>query len=377
MAAASRLRVLALVADAYGGHGGIAEYNRHFLSSLAACNLIREVIILPRLEARWSGTLPAGVVQLRPVPGRIAYSIAALRTALGRRHIDVIFCGHLFIAPLAAAIAKLRRIPLWIQVHGIEAWEELSGLHRRSLEAATLVTSVSRYTRQQLLEWVGIDPARVKVLPNTVDPRFRPGPKPGYLMDRHSVREKKVLLTVSRLASSEQYKGHDRVIQVLSEILPDFPDAMYLIIGEGDDRPRLEAHTAELGLSGKVQFVGQVRSEEIPDYFRLADLFVMPSTAEGFGIVFLEALACGIPVIGGNQDGSLDPLCDGAAGTAIKPEDHQELRWAIQERLANPVRDGNGVKRFSVGAFSTHARALLGSIYQLKDGVSRGIFPIE
>ena len=71
------------------------------------------------------------------------------------------------MAPLAAVIAKLLRAPLWVQVHGVEAWEELSGLYRWSVETAALVTSVSRYTRRRLLEWVGIDPARVKVLPNT------------------------------------------------------------------------------------------------------------------------------------------------------------------------------------------------------------------
>jgi phosphatidyl-myo-inositol dimannoside synthase len=359
--AASRLRILALVADAYGGHGGIAEYNRHFLSALAACNLVGEVIVLPRLHAKWSDPLPATVVQLRPVPGRIAYSLIALRTAISRRF-DVVFCGHLFMAPLAAAIAKLLRIPLWAQVHGVEAWKELSGLHRRSVEAAALVTSVSRYTRRRLLEWVGIDPARVRVLPPTIDPRFQPGPKPAYLLERHCAWGKKVIMTVSRLARSERYKGHDRVIGVLPDILIAYPDTIYLIVGEGDDRPRLESLSAALGLTEKVQFSGQVTGEELPDYFRLADLFVMPSTGEGFGIAFLEALACGIPVIGGNQDGSLDALGDGALGIAIKPDDSDELSLAIQAALANPVRDGNCVERFTLNAFSTHARALLATL---------------
>ena len=147
----------------------LLEYNRDFLSR--AC----------RMRTRWpkSSCSPfgridrrsscrPGVRQLRPVKGRIAYSLAAIRTAISRR-IDVVFCGHLFMAPLAAAIAKLVGAPLWIQVHGIEAWQELSRLHRWAIETAALITSVSRYTRRRLLEWVGIDPARVKVLPNTVD----------------------------------------------------------------------------------------------------------------------------------------------------------------------------------------------------------------
>jgi phosphatidyl-myo-inositol dimannoside synthase len=369
VAANPSLRILALVADAFAGHGGIAEYNRHLLSTLAACDPIGEVIVLPRLHAKWSGPLiPSRVVQLRPVPDRFAYSLTALRAAITRR-IDVVFCGHLFMAPLGAVIAKLLRIPLWVQVHGVEAWEELSELHRRSVEAAALVTSVSRYTRRRLLEWVGIDPARVRVLPNTWDLRFQPGPKPAYLLDRHSVWGRKVIITVSRLASSERYKGHDRVIGVLPEILLGYPDAIYIIVGEGDDRPRLEMLSAALGLTEKVKFVGQVTSEELPDYFRLADVFVMPSSGEGFGIAFLEALACGIPVIGGNQDGSLDALCDSAIGSAINPEDRDELASAIKAALANPVPHGNRAERFRPSAFSAHAGALLASICQVKNVV--------
>src|SRR5262249_36072945 len=200
------LRVLALVTDAFGGRGGIAQYNRDFLSSLATCDRIGDVIVLPRANTIPLAMLPSSVRQLPPAQGRLAFSLAPLRAARAHRPIDVVFCGHLFMAPLAAVIARLLHARLWVQVHGIEAWQELSRLYRHSVEAADLVTAVSRYTRRRLLEWIGIDPARVKVLPNTVDPRFHPGPKPAYLLDRHDTHEKKIVMTVSRLASSERYK---------------------------------------------------------------------------------------------------------------------------------------------------------------------------
>ena len=124
------------------------------------------------------------------------------------------------MAPLAASICRVLNVPLWLQVHGIEVfWREPSALERRSVESATIVTSVSRYTRRRFLQWVGIDPARVKVLPNTVDPQYQPGPKPGYLLERHAAGGKKVLMTVSRLSSLERYKGHDRVIRALPRAL--------------------------------------------------------------------------------------------------------------------------------------------------------------
>ena len=227
------------------------------------------------------------------------------------------------------------------------------------MESARIVTAVSRYTRRRLLQWVGIDPARVKVLPNTVNPQFQPGPKPAYLLDRHAAGGKKVLLTVSRLASPERYKGHDRVIRTLPRVLLHHPDTIYLIVGDGDDRPRLESLAVECGVAKNVQFAGLVPPEELPDYFRLADVFVMPSTGEGFGIVFLEAMATGIRVIGGNQDGSRDALCDGALGTLVDPENGEELASAILAALDDPARTGDRTSRFKPDLFTDHLNALL------------------
>jgi phosphatidylinositol alpha-1,6-mannosyltransferase len=355
------LRVLALVTDAFGSHGGISQYNCDFLSALAACEGISEVIVLPRATERSPDLLPAGVQQLHPVNGRLAYSLAALQAAKAFQPINVVFCGHLFMAPLAVTIAKLLRTPLWLQVHGTDAWGELSFFYRRSIEMAALITSVSRYTRRRLLEWVGIDPVRVKVLPNTVDPRFQPGPKPGYLLERHAAHGKKVLMTVSRLASSEQYKGHDRVIRVLPRVLLKHPETIYIIVGDGDDRPRLEALAAEYGVAQKVYFVGRVAPEELPDHFRLADVFVMPSTGEGFGIVFLEAMTTGIHVISGNRDGSLDPLADGVLGRAVDPDNGEELTSAICTALCDAPAKVDLANRFNDQAFTEHLHELVRS----------------
>jgi phosphatidylinositol alpha-1,6-mannosyltransferase len=246
-------------------------------------------------------------------------------------------------------------------VHGTDAWQQLSGLHRRAAEAATLITSVSRHTRRRLLAWVGIDPGRVKILPDTVDPRFRPGPKPDRLAERHGVHRKKVLLTVSRLAASERYKGHDRVISILPLVLRAHPETVYLIVGDGDDRPRLEALAAASGVADAIRFAGAAAPEELPEYYRLADVFVMPSTGEGFGIVFLEAMASGVAAIGGNRDGSLDPLGDGALGRAVDPENGEELAAAICAALDRPEGGVDHAARFKIAAFEEHVAALVRS----------------
>jgi phosphatidyl-myo-inositol dimannoside synthase len=369
------MRVLALVTDAFGGSGGISQYNRDFLSALARCDRVGEVIVLPRLSAKFVGPLPSGVQQLQPVENRLAYSVATLWTAIKYRPIHLVFCGHLLMVPLAALIARVLKAPLWVQVHGIEAWRELSALQRRSAELATIITSVSRYTRRRLLQYVGTDPARVKVLPATVGPQYRPGPKPGYLIDRHAVGGKKVLMTVSRLSSLERYKGHDRVIRMLSRILALHPDTIYLVVGDGDDRPRLESLAVECGVAQHVEFTGLVPQEELPDYFRLADVFVMPSAGEGFGIVFLQAMATGVRVIGGSQDGSRDPLCDGALGTLVDPENCEELASAILAALDDPARTGDRTSRFKPDVFADGLNALY-QLFSSQKGDSRPALPV-
>ena len=95
------------------------------------------------------------------------------------------------------------------------------------------------------------------------------------------------------------------------------------------------------------------------DYFRFADVFVMPSNGEGFRIVFLEAMASGVPVIGGNQDGSLDPLADGVLGTAVDPENDEELRAAISTALSASARASEGASRFNQTAFASHLQELI------------------
>jgi phosphatidyl-myo-inositol dimannoside synthase len=361
-AATSSMRVLALMTDAFGGHGGIAQYNQQFLSSLAACTQIEEVAVLPFSRSEPSPRdLPHRVHQHPCVSGKFAYSIAAFAEARAHGPISVVFCGHILMAPLAAIVAKLMGAQLWVQAHGVDVWQELSWLYRRSIESADLVIAVSRDTRRRLLAWIRIDPARVKVLPNTVDPRFRPGPKPGYLLDRYALHGKKVLLTVSRLSAAERYKGHDRVIYALPRVLAEHPEAMYLIAGNGDDRPRLEAFAAELRVAQAVRFVGSVAPEELPDHYRLADVFVMPSMGEGFGIVFLEAMASGIRVIGGNKDGSLDPLGDGMLGTTIDPENVDELASAIRTALGTAPANVDGAARFKAPVFAEHLQALIWS----------------
>lgn len=327
------LRILALVTDAYGAGGGIAQYNRDLFQALAGSETVREVVVLTRHGKSGADDLPNKVRQLASSPGRLAFIVQAVNAIRRRGPFDVIFCGHLYTAPLAALLAKATGTPLWLQIHGIEAWQRPTRLQRWAVERARLVTAVSRHTRRLFLGWANCSPEAVKVLPNTVDERFSPGPKPDALLDRHQLRGRKVLLTVSRLAASERYKGHDRVIRAVAELRNAHPDLVYVVAGDGDDRPRLEQLALELGLADHVRFIGYVPDSDLPGLYRAADVFVMPSTGEGFGIVFLQALASGIPAIGGDSDGSRDPLRDGLDGGLVYTSGPNNLSIAISTLL--------------------------------------------
>ena len=341
--------LLALVTDAYGGRGGIAQYNRDFFAALASAEC--KVVVLPR-HAPDAEKSPNGIEQRPAKFGRLAYSWSAAAEAL-RMKPDIVFCGHLYMAPLAWLAAKLAGAKLVIQTHGIDAWPRPSGLVRGACERAAMILAVSRYTRAQVLDWAAIAPERVIVIPNTVSDCFTPGD--GAALRREwSLEGKKVLLTVGRMSASERYKGQDRVINALPSLIAAGLHVVYVIAGEGDDRLRLERLARQVGVSDCVRFVGALPRQTLIEAYRMADLFVMPSTGEGFGIAFLEAMACGTPALGLDVAGARDALSGGELGqTADEQTFGSTLARIIvnagpdPELLAGAVRQRFGRDRFA------------------------------
>ena len=167
------LSCLALVTDAFGGTGGIAQYNRDFFAALAASPIFATVAILPRNPGASIG-LPERTMQASPRRSKLLYAVGAVAAAMKHRP-DIVFCGHLHLAPLAAAIARFARARLIVQTHGIEVWAAPSRSRRVAIEAADLVLSVSRHTRAAVLAWANTPPERAVVVPNTVGDCFTPG----------------------------------------------------------------------------------------------------------------------------------------------------------------------------------------------------------
>lgn len=371
----------ALMMDAYGGTGGIAQFNRHLLDALAtderldvtALGLTGDVHALAPSGLRWS--IPASGDKLR-------YSATVAKVGVTRRP-RIVLSGHTRLAPLAHPLAALTRAAVWTTTHGIEVWRPDASLAtgelsraRRPLDDALLgrsqlVTTVSRYTRSRLLAWCRIAPENVAVLPNAIDrTRYQPGPRSAELEAKLGLAGTKVLLTVARLNPDDNYKGHDRVLPLLPELERRVGKVRYLIAGSGPDRARLERCAEQAGAAEQVVFLGHVPDEELPAFYQLADVFVMPSTGEGFGIVYLEALACGCPVVAGNRDGSVDALADGELGKLVDPFDSAALLEALEATLREgrsheePIR---GVERFDVAEFHKKVRGFIGRLLVARD----------
>jgi len=350
--------MLALVTDAFGGRGGIAQYNRDFLAALAKTEAVSSITVLPRHAPDLSAP-PLAVVQLPARRGWIVYSIAALRTALFRR-VDLVFCGHLFMAPLALLIAWLKGAKLIIQTHGIEAWRCPSRWQRAALEAADLVLCVSRHTRAAVLSWAAVMPERVIVVPNTVREVFSPadGSKLRAVL---GLEGKRVLLTVGRMDSRECYKGQDRVIAAIPDLVERGHDVHYLVVGEGTDRSRLEALARDAGVSERVSFLGPLGLQSLAEIYSIADLFVMPSTGEGFGVAFLEAMASGTRAVGLDFAGAKDALADGHLGTAVSEKELcPAIARLLDESKPDPITLATAVRvRFGSKTLAASARAVM------------------
>ncbi len=349
------MRILALVTDAFGGQGGIAKFNRDLLFALCAHPATERVVALPRLLSEVPVGLPAKLdYSTSGVGGKLRYSIAVVKSAIANRQSAIILCCHIHLLPIAFAARLFCHAPIVLVIHGIDAWQPTrSWLANRLVHKIDVFISVSEFTKKRFLEWSKLDGVRSFILPNCVDlAQFTPGPKNPALLERHGLRGRTVLLTVARLSASERYKGVDEVMEVMPELAKQIPNLSYLIVGDGSDRIRLEQKAAQLGLKDRVVFAGRITEEEKVDHYRLADAFVMPGRGEGFGIVYLEALACGVPVMASKADASAEILGNIEPVVLVDPDDPDEISAGILKTLGRQTAGGvNGLECYSRDSF--------------------------
>jgi phosphatidyl-myo-inositol dimannoside synthase len=359
--------------EVFGAEGGIQSYVRDILQQLGASNAPTDVFVL-RDGADVENPLASPTLkfhyfkQANPNMGRVALAASLLRSLLFQRP-DRVYCGHVLLAPLVRSLCGPLGIPYTVLTYGKEVWEPLAASKRKALQVADRVWTISRYSRDELCQANGVDPQKVDFLYCAVDgQRFQPQVKSAELVAKYGLADARVLLTVARLWSGDPYKGVDVTIRALPKILAQFPNVKYLVVGRGDDQPRLAQLAIDLGVSDRVVFAGFVATADLVDHYNLADAYVMPSQ-EGFGIVYLEAMACGKPVLSGDADGSADPLQDGRFGWQVPHRDPEAVAIACVEMLAGGDRrcDGAWLRSEMLGifdkpAFGQQVMGLVGSV---------------
>lgn len=328
-------QLLFLTLTTFSKTGGIEKFNRSLskaLNELAALNKIN--IAISSVYDNEPNKEYTGQCSFSGYKGSRWKFI--LREWWKSRNSDIIIVGHINLALLIVLIRTFfpsKKIILLL--HGIEVMEKLSGIKRKAIGYSDEIWAVSEFTRQNIIQLQQQPAEKVKIFYNTIDPCFRipvKFEKPEYLKERYQIQQdEKILLTVTRLNHKENYKGYDKVITALPEIKKIIPKLRYIIAGNGDKKEidKINRQILELDLSNEVIVAGYVPEKELTDYFLLSDLFVMPSRKEGFGIVFIEALACGLKVIGGNKDGTVDALSDGKMGMLVNPDNVTEIANAI------------------------------------------------
>lgn len=244
-----------------------------------------------------------------------------------------VLSAHVVTAPGAAAIGAALGVPVVQYLHA----EEL-GVRPRlaafALRRADAAVAVSRYTRDLALA-VGADPARVRLIAPGVDAATAAAP--GARSATPTV------VTVARLG--ERYKGHDVMLRALPLIRARVPGAEWVVVGDGPLRASLEHSAREQGLQEAVRFQGAVSDAQRDHWLDLAHVFAMPSrvpagafAGEGFGIVYLEAAAHGLPVVAGDVGGALDAVVHRETGLLVDPTNHVAVAEAIADLLADPDR---------------------------------------
>ncbi|MGA9883784.1 MAG: glycosyltransferase [Candidatus Acidiferrales bacterium] len=266
---------------------------------------------------------------------RFVLSAISRARSLRKRRAGIIIAAHPYLAVPAALMGRFAPgMKIVVMAHGVEVWNTLSPLRRRALMRACIVLAPSRFTAQKLEEVQGVPPDKIRLLAWPLDPDFlRLIQRGAEVSIPAQFPHGRIILTVGRWAASEQYKGADELIHAVALLRPSNPDLQLVAVGSGDDLPRLKALATSLRIADCVSFFEGLSREHIAACYCRADIFALPSTGEGFGLVFLEAMASAKPVVGAAYGGTMDVVEDGVNGLLVPPKDAQKLANALDSLL--------------------------------------------
>ncbi|GAB1463066.1 glycosyltransferase family 4 protein [Pedobacter sp.] len=284
---------------------------------------------------------------------KLYFITSAILKGLKANTIILSHSNLLLVAKVISLINSKKRFVMF--AHGIEVWGELPQWKVNFIKKHVEVWAVSNFTKQVLLQKHGI--TKAKTLHNSLSPLIelpKTFAKPESLVGRYHINaEHPIIYTLTRLSSAEKYKGYDTVIAALANLKALGLQFTYLLAGKADaeEQLRIEQLIEANGLNANVKLIGYLPDDELLEHFLLADVFVMPSKGEGFGIVFIEAAAAGCQVIAGNMDGSTDALLHGKLGQLVNPTNEQEIADAILKAINNQTHQPKQQQALTVKHF--------------------------
>jgi len=266
-----------------------------------------------------------------------------------------VLAAHPHLA-LPAAQLKLFQSNMKLAVisHGVEVWHRLPPLRRSAFLKADVFIAPSRYTLDRIVEIQGVPPRKTKRVAWPLSPDvLRLAQKRETLPLPPGFPRGLVILSVARLAQEERYKGVDQLIRAVAQLAPDIQPVHLVVVASGDDLPRHRSLAAELAISPRVHFFENLSPDEVAACYSHCDVFALPSTGEGFGFVFLEAMAFAKPVLGAAAGGVTDIVEDGANGLLVSPGDLGQLVQHLERLLrSESLRNELGRR----GAESVHSK---------------------
>ena len=269
---------------------------------------------------------------------KISFGLAALKESL---HADIIIISHIHLLIFAKMIKLLKpEKRIILLAHGIEVWRPLARWQQSFLNEIE-IWAVSEYTAKQLKQYNRVSPKNIQILNNCLPKNYDKIPV-NVTAIRHQYNltlDDQIILTVCRLSAAEKYKGYDLVILALRDLVKIYPNLRYFIVGAADqlEQKRVLQLVRDCQLEAHVTLTGYVPEAEIEEYYQMADIFAMPSKGEGFGLVFLEAVASGCRVLAGHSDGSKDALLNGELGLLVDPDDSDAIYQGLLQLLDKPA----------------------------------------
>lgn len=261
---------------------------------------------------------------------------------------DIIWCALINFSPICLVLKRMFGTPFVLMTHGVEVWNIQKNIHKQALLEAKRIITVSNFTRTKIEKQTPSAGIKIRLIPNTVDERM-------FTIRNFPKQEKKIILTVSRLYAREKYKGYDKVLEALPSIKKEISNVEYMLVGRGDDERRVRDLARRLGCEANLRMPGFEPDQKLAEEYNMADVFVLPSRGEGFGVVFLEALASGVPVVAGNIDASREAILDGRLGILVNPESVEEIAGAIlrvlKKKVPSRLLDGGYLRREALRAY--------------------------